>query len=87
MLALRGRRDAVTVEDIADRLIRHGGAQIRQRSDDAIVAPAGILPSQAHHQGFNVAIDSGSTGQASPLRTIELAGDQPPIPAQKALSS
>ena len=65
--APRGRRDAVAVEDIADRLIRHGGAQIRQRSDDAIVAPAGILPGQAHHQAFDVMIDSGSTGQASPL--------------------
>ncbi len=65
--ALRGRRDAVAVEDIADRLIRHGGAQIRQRSYDAIIAPAGILPGQAHHQAFDVAIDSGATGQASPL--------------------
>ncbi len=62
-----GRRDAVAEENIADRLIRHGAAQIRQRSYDAIVAPAGILPGQAHHQAFDVAIDSGSTGQASPL--------------------
>ncbi len=73
------------LEDIADRLVRHGGAQIRERSYDAIVAPGWILLGHAHHQVFDLAIHSGSTGRTSPLGASELAGDQLPVPAQNGL--
>jgi len=51
-LAFRGRGKVVAPEDVSHSLVRQGIAQIGQRADDSIVAPADILFGQAYNQDF-----------------------------------
>src|SRR5712692_8944394 len=51
-----------------------------QRTDDAVVTPARVLASEANHQRFHLGSDPRSARKGAVSGTIELAGNQPPIP-------
>src|SRR5437879_982765 len=52
LLALRGQGNTMMFEDVADRLVTDGIAQVGQRTHDAVIAPRAVLPGHAHHQVF-----------------------------------
>src|SRR6266446_1628056 len=46
------RGDAVPTQYVFHRLIRQPMTQVGQRTDDPVIAPAGVLPRHSDHQGF-----------------------------------
>jgi hypothetical protein len=56
--------------------------QIGQGSDDAIITPATVLTSQAHHQLLDCRLDSRAGGRPAILRAIEFLSDELPIPGE-----
>ena len=77
-----GRLDAVSPQDVADCLIGHVMTQVGERTNDAIVPPAGVLASHFHNQCFDFGPDSRAAWIAALFRTVEFAGDQPSVPCQ-----
>jgi hypothetical protein len=59
--------------------------EVGQRADNAIVTPAGVLLSHADYQGFDCGIDARPTGIRAAPGSIELAGNQPPVPAEDGI--
>src|SRR5271168_3961635 len=57
-------------------------AEIGQGTDNPIIPPARILPSHLHNQPLELRISSRPARSPTRLRTIELAGDELPVPAQ-----
>src|SRR3989475_4849280 len=53
-LALRGRRDAMALEDVAHRLRTDRHAQIGEGADDPVIAPGAILLGYAYNQRFEL---------------------------------
>src|ERR1035438_2280874 len=78
----RCRCDAIPPEHVRHRLIRHPMAEVGQGSYDPIVSPAGVLSGHTYDQGFGFTIDGRSARIGSALGSVELAGDQPPVPGQ-----
>src|SRR5437879_4717535 len=76
------RRDVVAPQDVAHRFIREVMAQVGPRAHDAVVTPARVLASEANHQLFQRGFYPGSARIGAASGTIELAGNQPPIPRQ-----
>jgi hypothetical protein len=76
------RCDAVTLEDIAHRLIRNNMAKIGQCSDDPIIAPAGILSSHADDKVSHLPPEPRPSRIRPVLRTIELLSDEPAVPGE-----
>ena len=52
LCAFRGWRDAMALEDVADRLIAHGIAEILGGSDNAVIAPRAVLHSPNTKETF-----------------------------------
>jgi hypothetical protein len=50
LTTLGSRGDAVTVKNVTDGLIGDVVAEIAQRTRDAIISPAGVLPGQTNDQ-------------------------------------
>jgi hypothetical protein len=80
--ALRLVRERRLAASVAQRSIREVMAQVGQRADDAVVTPARVLASEANHQLFHRGFYPGSARIGTASGTIELAGNQPPIPPQ-----
>ena len=80
-LALRRRRQAVTPQDIADRLIGYLVTQIGQRPRDPVVAPVPVLPGHANDLFLDLSLDP-RPAWASTCRAIELVGDELAIPTK-----
>src|SRR6266852_9148220 len=78
----RRRCDAVAAQDVADGLVREMMAQVGQRADDAVVTPARVLASETNYQRFHLGFDPGSARKGPVSGTVELAGNQPPIPPE-----
>src|SRR5258708_13581200 len=85
-VCVRRRRQAVALQDIANRLIRNLVPQIGQRPCDPVVAPAPVLAGHANDQFLDLSLDPGPA-RASTRRAIELAGDKIAIPAKDGLGS
>ena len=75
------------LENIADRLVRHGVAQIRKRSDDTILAPRRVVSRHARDQIFDGWVDPRSADGLSEWRTIKLARHHLAKPAQNGSRS
>ena len=75
----------MTAEDVADGLVAHVVAEVRERPDNAVVAPGTILDRELDDQFLNDAINSGPTGIGPLRRAIELLGDESSMPAQDRL--
>lgn len=80
-LAFRRRRQAVALQDIANRLIRNLVPEIGQRPRDPVVAPVPVLAGHANDQLLDLPLDPRSA-RPSMRRAIELAGHELAIPAQ-----
>jgi hypothetical protein len=72
----------VTAQNVSHRLIGQWVTQVRQRADDAIIAPTGVLSCHLHHQGFQLRFDPGPTGVLTVLGAVEVLGRDPAIPSQ-----
>jgi hypothetical protein len=57
LLALGSWRDAMALEDIADRLIAHGIAKILDGSDNTVIAPRAVLAGHPYHQGLEFLVN------------------------------
>src|SRR5450759_4745525 len=70
---LRGRANG-RISSI-DRVAENG-----QRSDDAVVSPAGVLSGEAHNEGFQFGRDAGPAWGSTEFGAVEFAGNKPPVP-------
>ena len=52
----------VPAKDVAHGLIRNDMAEISQSSDDAVVAPAGVLSGEADNERLDLGRDAGAAG-------------------------
>jgi hypothetical protein len=78
-----GRVEPVAVECGADRGCCNAHAEALEFSLDALVAPAGVLLSQADDQLLEVLVECGAAW--STMRVGPGAGDQTAMPAQQRL--
>jgi hypothetical protein len=60
-------------------------AEIGQRSDDAVVSPAGVLSGEAHNERFQFGRDAGPARRSTELGAIKFAGNGPPIPGEDGI--
>ena len=80
----RGRRwKAVAAQDAGDARLGHGHAQLLQLTDDAQVAPAGVLPRQAHDQLGGLRRQRWTADVA--VRIGPAPPDERPVPAKDRL--
>jgi hypothetical protein len=54
--------------------------QVGQGSDDAVITPAGVLPRHPDDQGFLFGRNRRAAWILPVFGTVELLGDEPPIP-------
>lgn len=79
---LRRRCDTVTAKDVAYGLIGNNMTQISQRSNDAVVTPAGILFRHLHNQVGDFMAHPWPTRVGTEFRTVELLGDKSAVPSE-----
>src|SRR5205814_5452824 len=84
-LALRRRRQRVTLQNIADRLIGNLIPEIGQRACNPVIAPVPVLAGHANDQLLDLSLDPRSARALSGLRAIEFAGDQLAVPGQNGV--
>jgi len=65
---------AVSVEDVAYRLVAHVVSQIVDSTSDAVVAPDGILAGQPYDEFFDCGLGQGSPLVLAKAGTIKLSG-------------
>src|SRR6266571_8486152 len=82
LLALRRGWEAVTLENVAHRLIAERIAEIGQGTHDAVIAPRAVLPGHPHHQVFNLWVNAGTAGRWTGLGTITLRSSKLAIPGE-----
>jgi hypothetical protein len=82
LLALRRGWEAVTLENVAHRLIAERIAEIGQGTHDAVIAPRAVLSGHPHHQVFNLWVNSGTAGRWTGLGTITLRRSALAIPGE-----
>jgi hypothetical protein len=70
-------------QDAPDRARRHAQAELQQLAGDPRVAPARVLPCEAHDKLTDAIIDGRTAGASTRLRP--LAADELPVPAQERL--
>src|SRR6478735_11916466 len=73
------RRDAVALEDPADRRGAYAVAECEQLALDSDTSPAWVLPRHAHYQGGEGVVDGWSSG---PVGVGPLSADEATVPAQ-----
>jgi hypothetical protein len=81
-LALRDRGDAVTLEDIAHRLVADAIAQVGHGANDAVIAPGAILAGHPHHQGLQLLGNAGTSESLARLRTAIRLGHERAVLAE-----
>ncbi len=79
----RGGIQPMTAKGVADRRCRDPHAKAQELALDPLVAPAGVLPSQAEDQLLYRVVEWWSP--YSSMRVGPGASDQPPVPAQQGL--
>src|SRR5215510_13457883 len=81
-LPLWSRWKAMAFQDVAHRLVADSVPEVREGSDNPIIAPGTILARHAYHQRFHFLVDHGTAGRL-PLRgTIELLRYEFAVPGQ-----
>src|SRR5262245_6629830 len=73
--------DAVVLEDRLDRVAGHFVAETLQRAADSRVAPRRVLVRHADHEGGDIRLGAGATGD-SLLRAGVFPGDEPAVPTE-----
>src|SRR5262245_2518463 len=79
--ALRCGFDAVVLEDRLDHVAGHFVAETLQRAADSRVAPRRVLVRHADHEGGDIRLGAGATGD-SLLRAGVFPGDEPAVPTE-----
>src|SRR6516164_3120987 len=77
-----GRRNSISAQDVADRLVRNAMSEIGQSTNDAVVAPAGVLSSHADNQSLDLRRDRRTTWIGTAFGAVKLLSNQSPIPSQ-----
>ena len=72
-------------QDVAHGLVGHRIPQIGQCSHNPVVAPAGVLASQANHQILDLSTDARPAGRAALLGAVEFFGHQSAIPGENSI--
>jgi hypothetical protein len=75
----------VTPENVSDRLVGNGIAEIRKRSDDSVVAPAGVLFRHPDNEFHDFSGKWRTAGAFALLRSIKLLGDESTVPGENRL--
>src|SRR4029453_5509413 len=81
-LALWSRWDAMPLQDVAHGLITDRIAQVRQRTDDPVIAPGAVLLGHAHHQRLKLRVNGGASWRLTLLGAITLLGHEFAVPAE-----
>jgi hypothetical protein len=81
-LAFWCRRQAMTLQDVADRLIADLVPQIGQRPHNPVIAPVTIFPRHPNDQLLNFSLDLRPAGASTSFRAIEFAGHELAVPSQ-----
>src|SRR6267378_8288031 len=81
-LPLRGWGNTMAFEDVADRLVTDGIAQVGQSTHDAVIAPRAVLPGHAHHQVLYLLRRAGTADCLASLGAIALVFDEPAVPGE-----
>ena len=72
-------------QDIADSLVGHRMSQIGQCSYNPVVAPAGVLASQANHQILDLGIGARPARRSALFAAIEFLSHQSAIPGENGI--
>ena len=74
--------DVVAAQNVAHGLIRNVMTQVGQRADNAVLPPTRVLAGKTNHQFLHHGGKPGSASIGTALGTIELAGNEPPVPGE-----
>src|ERR1019366_3131859 len=83
--SLRRWPKAVSLEDVAHRLIADVVPQIVDRASNSVVAPRRIVSGQMDDEVFDFGLGRRSSVLFAKSRTIELLGHQSPVPFEDRL--
>jgi hypothetical protein len=84
-LALWRWRQAMALEDIPYGLVTNCIAEVRQGTDDPVVAPGAILPCHTYHQGFQLLLDLGPSQGFPVLGAVKLLRHELTVPGKNRL--
>src|SRR5215831_19498261 len=85
LCAFRGWRDAMALEDVADRLITNSIAEILGGSDNAVIAPRAVLAGHAHHKLFQLLGDAGTSDRLTLRRTDLVLVHELAVPSEDSV--
>ena len=72
----------MTPENVSDRLVGNGIAEIRKRSDDSVVAPAGVLFRHPDNEVHDFPGKWWAANVLALLRSIKLLGHESAVPGE-----
>jgi len=72
----------MTLQDVAHGLVTDGVPEVRQGTNDTIIAPGAILPRHAYHQGLQLLVNYGAPWSLAPLGAVTLLGHKLAVPAE-----
>jgi hypothetical protein len=72
-------------EHVSHRLVRNVVAEIRQGTGNAVVPPTAVLLSHPDNESFQRRIDSPAWRDSSALGSVELLGNEVPVPSQNGV--
>jgi hypothetical protein len=72
-------------EHVSHRLVRNVVAEIRQGTGNAVVPPTAVLLSHPDNESFQLRIDSPAWRDSSALGSVELLGNEVPVPSQNGV--
>src|SRR5262247_1906695 len=81
-LALRGRRDAMALEDVAHRLRTDRQAQVGEGADNPVIAPGAILLGHTDNQGLELWVDLRSSWSLALGGAVTFLRHKPAVPSE-----
>src|SRR5262249_1471952 len=85
LCAFRGWRDAMALEDVADRLITNGIAEILGGSDNAVIAPRAVLAGHPYHHILDLLGHTGAASRFARLSTLTPLDDERTVPGKDGI--
>ncbi|TMQ34552.1 MAG: hypothetical protein E6K70_07020 [Planctomycetota bacterium] len=75
----------MTLEDVADRLIAHGIAEMLGGSDKAVIAPRAVLAGHPYHHILDLLGNGGAADRCARLNTLTRLDDERTVPGQDGI--
>jgi len=75
----------MALEDVADRLITHGIAEILGGSDNAVIAPRAVLAGHPYHHILDLLSNGGAASRFARLSTLTLLDDERTVPGKDGI--